>query len=224
MRPAQTQPIPNPLSNSRALLNLRRSLSALYPTSLPRHSSLNTWTHPRHQTDPVMHLATTEAFRSCSWDRCAYPRPVCDSGCHSLLLPPLRQKNIPTQSHPKAKPWILEIYCTSHVLQNLRYIQSTTDVSLMLRNFKVQASLNLSLARALHVHGDHTALLADAGIPRLTLIQDTHLALMHFRLTKRRTDTLPAMLFKTFNKSPTLSNLHPSTRLPHPELTPPAPY
>jgi len=46
-----------------------------------------------------------------------------------------------------------------HFLQNLRYIQSTTDVA------KLQTSLNLSLARALHVYGDHTALLADTGAP-----------------------------------------------------------
>ena len=52
-----------------------------------------------------------------------------------------------------------------HFLQNLRNIQSTTDVK------KLQTSLNLSLARALHVYGDHTALLADTGIPPLSLIQ-----------------------------------------------------
>jgi len=39
----------------------------------------------------------------------------------------------------------------------------------MLRNSRL-ASI-LSLARALHVHGDHTALLADTGVPPLTLIQ-----------------------------------------------------
>jgi len=33
-----------------------------------------------------------------------------------------------------------------------------------------------SLARALHVYGDHSALLADTGIPPLTLIQYTNLA------------------------------------------------
>jgi len=80
-----------------------------------------------------------------------------------------------------------------HFLQNLRYIQSPTDVA------KLQTSLNLFLARALHVYGDHTALLADTGVPPLTLIQYTHLAQLHFRLTKTRPDTLPATLFKTFN-------------------------
>ena len=63
----------------------------------------------------------------------------------------------------------------AHFLQNLRYIQSTTDVT------KLQTSLNLSLARVLHVYGDHTALLADAGVPPLNLIQYTYLAQFHFR-------------------------------------------
>ena len=93
----------------------------------------------------------------------------------------------------------------STVLQNLRYIQSTTDVK------KLQISLNLSLARALHVYGDHTALLADTGVPPLILIQYTHLAQMHFRLTKTRSDTLPAILYTTFNQFWALSKLHPST-------------
>jgi len=43
----------------------------------------------------------------------------------------------------------------THFLQNLRYIQSETDIK------KMQTSLNLSLARILHVYGDYTALLAD---------------------------------------------------------------
>jgi len=92
-----------------------------------------------------------------------------------------------------------------HYLQNLRYIQSTTGVK------KLQISLNVSLAHALHVYGDHTALLADTGVPPLSLIQYTHLAQTHFRLTKTRSDTPPAILYKTFNQSLALSNLHPST-------------
>jgi len=92
-----------------------------------------------------------------------------------------------------------------HFLQNLRYIQNATDVA------KLQTSLNLSLARALHVYGDHTALLADTGIPPLNLIQYTHLAQLHVCLSKTQPDTLPATLFKTFNTSLALSNLHPST-------------
>ena len=92
-----------------------------------------------------------------------------------------------------------------HFLQNLHYIQSTTDVA------KLQTSLNLSLARALHVYGDHTALLADTGVPPHHLIQYTHLAQLHFRLAKTQPDTLPATLFKTFDKPLALNNLHPST-------------
>ena len=87
----------------------------------------------------------------------------------------------------------------------MRYIHNATDVK------KLQTSLNLSLARTLHVYGDHTALLADTGVPPLTLIQYTHLAQLHFRLTKTPSDTLPATLFKTFNKSLALNNLQPST-------------
>ena len=81
----------------------------------------------------------------------------------------------------------------------------TTDVK------KPQTCLNLSLARVLHVYGDHTALFADTGAPPLTLIQYTHLApQIHFRLTKTWLDTLPAILFKTFNKSLPITNLQPS--------------
>ena len=99
----------------------------------------------------------------------------------------------------------MEICCTTSFLQNLRYIQSTTDVT------KLQTSLHLSLARALYVYGDHTALLADAGVPPLNLIQYTHLSQFHFLLTEVHSDTLPATLFKTFNKTPALNNLHLST-------------
>jgi len=123
-------------------------------------------------------------------------------------------KNVPNS--PQHKTWVWKSTVLPHFLQNLRYIQSTTDVA------KFQTSLNLSLARALHVYGDHTALLADTGVPPLKLIQETHLAQLHFRLTKTQPDTLPATLFKTFNKPIALDNLYP--RLPHPELTPPTPH
>jgi len=94
-----------------------------------------------------------------------------------------------------------------HFLKNssLRYIHSTTNVK------KLQTSLNRSLNRALHVYGDHTTLLADTSVPPLSLIQYTHLTQLHFQLTKTWSDTLPVTLFKTFNKSLALSNLHPST-------------
>jgi len=70
-----------------------------------------------------------------------------------------RSQLTPTQNLGLWKSTVLP-----HFFQNLRYIQSTTDVA------KLQTSLNLSLARALHVYGDHTALLADTGVPPLTLI------------------------------------------------------
>jgi len=111
-----------------------------------------------------------------------------------------RSQLTPTQNLGPWKSTVLP-----HFLQNLRYIQSPTDVA------KLQTSLNLSLARALHVYGDHTALLADTGVSPLHLIQYTHLAQLHFRLTKTQPDTLPATLFKTFNKPLALNNLHPST-------------
>jgi len=92
-----------------------------------------------------------------------------------------------------------------HFLQNLRYIQSTTDVA------KLQTSLNFSLSRTLHVYRDHTAVLADTGVPPLNLIQYIHLAQSHFCLTETQPDTLAATLFETFNEALALSNLHPST-------------
>jgi len=70
---------------------------------------------------------------------------------------------------------------------------------------------NLSLARVLHVYGDHTALLADTGIPPLQLTKYVHLAQLHFRLTITRPDTLPALLFKKLNTPFPLSNLHTTT-------------
>jgi len=92
-----------------------------------------------------------------------------------------------------------------HFLQNLRYIQSETDIT------KMQTTLNLSSARVLHVYGDHTALLADTGIAPLQLTQYVHLAQLHFRLTITRADTLPALLFKKLNTPFPLTNLHTTT-------------
>ena len=62
----------------------------------------------------------------------------------------------PTQSLGLWKSIVLP-----HLLHNLRYIQSTTDVK------NLQTSLNLSLTHALHVYGDHTALLTDTGVSPL---------------------------------------------------------
>ena len=86
-----------------------------------------------------------------------------------------------------------------HFLQNLRYIHSDSDIK------KMQTSLNLSLARVLHVYGDHTGLLADTGIPPLQLTRYVHLAQLHFRLTITRPDTLPALPFNKLNSSLTFT-------------------
>jgi len=142
-----------------------------------------------------MHLATTKAIQ-----RAAHGQSVTQAVSNSLRYDKKRSQLTPTQSLGLWKSTILP-----HFVQNLRYIQNTTDVT------KLQTSLNLSLARALHVYGDHTALLADTGVPPLNLIQYTHLAQLHFRLTKTHSNTLPATLFNTFNNSLALNNLHSST-------------
>ena len=79
----------------------------------------------------------------------------------------------------------MESIVLPHFLQNLCYIHSDTDIK------EMQTSLNLSLARVLHVYGDHTGLLADTGIPPLQITKYVHLAQLHFRLTITRPDTLP---------------------------------
>ena len=107
-----------------------------------------------------MHLATIKAIR-----RVAHGQSK-NSG-YTLRYDSKRSQLTPTQSLGLWKSTVLP-----HFLQNLRYIQSTTDVT------KLQTSINFSLARALHVYGDHTALLADTGVPPLTLIQYTPPCLM----------------------------------------------
>ena len=72
----------------------------------------------------------------------------------------------------------------------------------------MQTSLNLSLARVLHVYGDHTRLLADTGITPLQLTKYVHLAPLHFKLTITRPDTLLVLLCKKINTPCPLSNLH----------------
>ena len=69
----------------------------------------------------------------------------------------LRYDQKRSQLTPKQNLGLWKFTVLPHFLQNLRYIQCTTDVK------KLQTSLNLSLARALHVYGDHTVLLADTG-------------------------------------------------------------
>jgi len=83
----------------------------------------------------TMHLATTEVIR-----RAAHDQSVTQVVSYSLRYDQKRSQLTPTQSLGLWKSTILLYF-----LQNLRYIQSTTDVT------KLQTSLNLSLARALHV-------------------------------------------------------------------------
>jgi len=90
-------------------------------------------------------------------------------------------------------------------IEKVRYIHSDTDIK------KMRTSLNLSLARVLHVYGDHTGLLADTGIPPFQLTRYVHLAQLHLRLTITGPDTLPALLFHRLNSSFPLPNLHTST-------------
>jgi len=143
----------------------------------------------------TMHLATTEAIR-----RAAHGQSVTQTVSYSLRHDKKRSQLTPTQNLGLWKSTVIP-----HFLQNLRCIQSPTDVA------KLQSSLNLSLARALHVYGDLTTLLADTGFPPFNLIQNTHLAQLHICLTKTQPDTLPFTLFKTFNKPLALNKLHPST-------------
>jgi len=71
---------------------------------------------------------------------------------------------------PPHKTWVCgKAIVLPHFLQNLRYIHSDTDIK------KKQTSLNLSLARVLHVYGDHTGLSADTGIPPLQLTKYVHI-------------------------------------------------
>jgi len=89
----------------------------------------------------TMHITTTEAIR-----RTTHGQSVTQAVSYSLREGTKRSQLIPTQNLGLWKSTVLP-----HFLQNLRYIHSTTDVA------KLQTSLNLSLARALHVYGDHTA-------------------------------------------------------------------
>jgi len=142
-----------------------------------------------------MHLATTEAIR-----RAAHGQALALAVSYSLRYDKHSSQLTPTQNLGLWKSIVLP-----HFLQNLRYIHSESDIK------KMQTSLNLSLARVLHVYGDHTALLADTGIPPLQLTRYVHLAQLHFRLTTTRPDTLPALLFQKLNTPLSLLSLHPTT-------------
>jgi len=143
----------------------------------------------------TMHLATVEAIR-----RASQGQALALAVSYSLRYDKNSSQLTPTQNLGLWKSIVLP-----HFLQNLRYVHSDTDIK------KMQTSLNLSLARVLHVYGDHTGLLADTGIPPLQLTRYVHLAQLHFQLTITRPDTLPALLFKRLNSSLPLPNLHTST-------------
>jgi len=143
----------------------------------------------------TMHLATVEAICHASQGQA-----LALAVSYSLRYDKNSSQLAPTQNLGLWKSIVLP-----HFLQNLRYIHSDTDIK------KMQTSLNLSLARVLHVCGDHTGLLADTGIPPLQLTRYVHLAQLHFRVTITRPDTLPALLFKKLNSSLPLPNLHTST-------------
>jgi len=142
-----------------------------------------------------MHLATVEAIH-----RASQGQALALAVSYSLRYDKNSSQLTPTQNLGLWKSIVLP-----HLLQNLRHIHSDTDIK------KMQTSLNLSLARVLHVYGDHTGLVADKGIPPLQLTRYVHLAQLHFRLTITRPDTLLALLFKKLNSSLPLPNLHTST-------------
>jgi len=139
----------------------------------------------------TMHLATVEVIH-----RASQGQALALAVSYSLRYDQNSSQLTRTQNLGLWKSIVLP-----HFLQNLRYIHSDTDIT------KLKTSLNLSLARVLHVYGDHTGLLADTGIPPLQLKRYVHLAQLHFRLTITRPDTLPALL----NSSLPLPNLHTST-------------
>jgi len=141
-----------------------------------------------------MHLATAEAIR-----RASQGQALALAVSYSLRYDKNSSQLTPTQNLSLWKSTVIPL------LQNLRHIHSNTDIQ------KMQTSLNFSLARVLHVYGDHTGLLADTGIPPLQLTRYLHLAQLHFRLTITRPETLPALLFKKLNSSLPLPNLHTST-------------
>jgi len=142
----------------------------------------------------TIHLATVEAIR-----RASQGQALALAVSYSLRSDKNSCQLTPTQNLGLWKSIVLP-----HFLQNLRYVHSDTDIK------KMQTSLNVSLARVLHVYGEHTGLSADTGIPPLQLTRYVHLIQLHFRLTITRPDTLPALLFTKPNSSLPLPNLHTS--------------
>ena len=93
----------------------------------------------------TIHLATVETIR-----RASQGQALALTVPYSLRYDKNSSQLTPTQNLGLWKSIVLP-----HFLQNLRSIHSDTDIK------KMQTSLNLSLARVLHVYGDHTGLLAD---------------------------------------------------------------
>jgi len=177
---------------------------SLFPTSDPRSYPIHEviqFEYPGLILNPklTMHLATVEAIR-----RASQGQALALAVSYSLRYDTNSSQLTPTQNLSLS---LWKAIVLSHFLQNLRYIHSDTDIK------KMQTSLNLFLARVLHVYGDHTGLLADTGIPPLQLTKYVHLAQLHFRLAINRPDTLPALLFNKLNSSLPLSGyiLHTST-------------
>ena len=199
-----------------ALLRARGGQQQPSPTMLPFHvyspfPTSDPRSHPILEVsqfeylglilDPklTMHLATVEAIRCASQGQA-----LALAVSYSLRYDKNSSQLTPTQNLGLWKSIVLP-----HFLQKLRYIHSDADIT------KLQTSLNLSLARVLHVYDDHTGLLADTEIPPLQLTRYVHLAL-HFSLTITRPDTLPALLFNPTQlvpPPPQPTHLHPG--LPH---------
>jgi len=130
-----------------------------FPTSDPR-------SYPIHEVsqfeylglilDPklTMHLATVEAMH-----RASQGQALALAVSYSLRYDKNSSQLTPTQNLGLWKSIVLP-----HFLQNLRYIHRDTDIK------KMQTSLSLSLARVLHVYGDHTGLLADTGHSSCTFL------------------------------------------------------
>jgi len=149
---------------------------------------------PRAQL--TMHLATVEAIQR---HGASQGQALALAVSYSLSYDKNSSQLTPSQYLGLWKAIVLP-----HFLQNLRCIHSETGIK------KMQTSLNLSLARVLHVYGDHTGILADTGIPPLQLTKYVHLTQLQCRLTMTRPDTLSALLFKKLNSSLPLPNLHTS--------------
>jgi len=106
----------------------------------------------------TMHLATVEAIR-----RASQGQALALVVSYSLLYDKNSSQLTPTQNLGLWKSIVLPYF-----LQNLRYIHIDTDIK------KMQTNLDLSLARDLHVYGNHTGLLANTANSPLQLTRYVH--------------------------------------------------